>query len=163
PDDVGLSRADSPPDAYLLGPLRHTDQHDVHHPDAADEQTGRRQRENDEAGDRRKLRQHFEDAPRRADPEIIRLGVWHFTPAAHQFSDLVHHASKLLRFGSGVDADVFYFRVIALQRVEGHDQFTILDRVAAEQSARSLLHYADYPVDFSIHFDLFIQRVKGAE
>jgi len=52
---VGAARADGQADADLAGPLRHADEHDVHDPDAADQQRDR--------GNRREQQRHHLRAP----------------------------------------------------------------------------------------------------
>ena len=52
-EDVPAARADRLADAYLTGPLVHRDEHDVHDPDAADEQrdpADRAEQERERAG-----------------------------------------------------------------------------------------------------------------
>src|SRR5512138_1423680 len=73
PDDVGLTRADSTAHADLFRALGHTDQHDIHYADAADQKSCRREWEDDIAGDRGELGDDFKYAARRADAEVVGL------------------------------------------------------------------------------------------
>src|SRR5205814_1597291 len=106
PDDVGFARADGAAHADFFCTFGYTDQHDVHDADAADKQSGSRERKDDVARHRRELGDHLEDAARRADAEIVRLTAGHAAAAAHQFGDLIDHATELIGLCPRIDGDV---------------------------------------------------------
>jgi hypothetical protein len=76
---------------------------------------------------------------------------------------LICHPAELIGLRAHCDADIFDFRVVALDCVKRHDQLAVFDRVASEQPARRFLHHADDAVNFAIDFYLFVERRKSAE
>ena len=78
-----LPRADGAADADLARALEHAREHDVHDPDAADEQRDRRERDHDEAEDALRPPLLREQLRRYDQREVVGVAVRGIEDAAH--------------------------------------------------------------------------------
>ena len=105
--DVRLARADRFADADLAGPLRHRDQHDVHHPDAAHQQADGADHAGEQHQRAGQLVPQVGEEIRVGDLEIVLRVVRHVAAAAHGLDHLVaRRRPGRRRSRDGEDEDV---------------------------------------------------------
>src|SRR5215213_5246323 len=81
-DDVAAPRAYRLPDAYLLRPLGHADEHDVHHTDAPHEQAHARNSDHDHSERARDAIELRDEPVGGSEVEVVRVAELHSPLAA---------------------------------------------------------------------------------
>src|SRR5262245_30856151 len=141
-DDVAFAGADGFTDADLAGALGDADEHDVHHADAADQQTHGRDPDCEQADADSDSVELFDNFVSRGEGEIVRLVVFHAALAAQNLLDLIQPFAQ--HAGSGLDVQVHFLadRRKFATCLEG-DEDRVVFFVLAEERVLALLEHPD--------------------
>src|SRR6185436_19406742 len=85
PHDIAATRANRFANANLFRSLSHTNEHDIHHADTADQQAQTRDRNRNQSNHRRDAVKLFDKLVSRLNIEVIRIAKLHMTTAAQNF------------------------------------------------------------------------------
>src|SRR5439155_11715167 len=154
--DVAAFCADGFADADFPRTLRDADEHDVHHADAADEQTDGGNAKHQEKNQKTDFVPEVEKIIRSEKREIIGLVAGKAALAAKEIANFLHGLRNLRRVaGLGKNHVVFLVRIEFAKRRDRHERDVVFRIRAAGNSLAAFLHGPDNGEKLTVDGDFF--------